>query len=272
MDRDESMRRNRQTDGSWETFRSHRDQITRWIESLVQRSSSAREKRRLAVLGAGNTNDLDLARLSDLFDEVVLLDWDADAVRAGIERQKAMPQHAEPVAGKDRWSRIIVGPSLDLSENSAKIRSLGKFGVVASIGLLSQIIELSLSRLADQKVDDPTDVADSLDVTRRKHFSVVSDLMGSASSAFVTTEFVSSQTLPALRTQPESQWGPLLRDALLEGNFFSGTQPASVLDSARTVFGRRDRTVQPTAPWRWDFGPRIYAVVGYVVTSSKEFA
>src|SRR3954464_4205546 len=72
---------NRSTRGQWELYRSHRPHIERLIVPS-QRDGRA------CVLGAGNCNDLDLRWMSEVFGEVHLVDLDADAVAAGIERQK----------------------------------------------------------------------------------------------------------------------------------------------------------------------------------------
>ncbi|TWU04326.1 hypothetical protein Pla52n_23660 [Stieleria varia] len=214
---------------------------------------------RLAVLGAGNLNDVDLHPLLQRFHQITLLDWDRNAVVAGVERQAKVHE--------DLWpsDRIEIPPAIDLSTHSSELQSLEPFQVIASVGLLSQMIERELAQLAGLGVNDPVVISERLHHVRTRHFEIIDRMLSPEGTALLTTEFVSSDTLPGLAQVPEEQLAPVLRDAMLAGNFFSGMQPASVLDSARQVFQAGHRRIEPGTPWLWDFGPRTYAVVPYFI-------
>ena len=78
-------RRNQETSGNWDLFGSHRQRVTDLLASVG--SQTPGPPRRLTVLGAGNSNDVDLTELRAAFTSVCLVDWDADALSEGIARQ-----------------------------------------------------------------------------------------------------------------------------------------------------------------------------------------
>src|SRR2546427_6062344 len=67
---------------TWDLFRPHRD----WVTGLLQPALTAITPR-VCVLGAGNCNDLDLATLLHTFQEIHLVDLDAEALTHGVARQ-----------------------------------------------------------------------------------------------------------------------------------------------------------------------------------------
>src|SRR5436190_10645706 len=73
---------NRSTADSWQTYASHRAEITSLLEPL---DSSRRG--RVCVLGAGNCNDLHLPTLLEQCDELHLVDIDAAALQTAVTRQ-----------------------------------------------------------------------------------------------------------------------------------------------------------------------------------------
>src|SRR5262245_39426462 len=79
---DELQRRcNRDTADCWELFAGHRARLT----ALVLEHAS----RRVAIVGAGNCNDLDLEALAVRSKEIHLIDIDAEAVQRARSRQPA---------------------------------------------------------------------------------------------------------------------------------------------------------------------------------------
>src|SRR5262245_16019721 len=87
---------NRDTEGAWRAFSSHREHIARLL--------SRGPRGRLTVLGAGNCNDLDLVDAVRDFGRVDLLDLDTEAVFRAVERQ-----------GLASDPRLRVVPPCDLS-------------------------------------------------------------------------------------------------------------------------------------------------------------
>src|SRR6188508_2997568 len=107
---------------------------------------------RLCVLGAGNSNDLDLGALARRFREVHLVDLDADGLARPVTRQGVanLPQvenhapidltglldHLPELApiGPDRLEDLV-----DHVEASSPALRLRRFDLVVSTGLLTQI-------------------------------------------------------------------------------------------------------------------------------------
>lgn len=63
----------------WEGYRHH---LTEIIMKYAQGSES------IAIFGAGRCNDIDLARLSEYFREVILFDKDQEAMKEGLNQQE----------------------------------------------------------------------------------------------------------------------------------------------------------------------------------------
>ena len=80
---------NRSTAENWASFAPHRKRVTDLIVGHCFRQDS-----RLAVLGAGNCNDLDLETLTASFALVDLFDLDAKALARGIRAQSMDHLHA----------------------------------------------------------------------------------------------------------------------------------------------------------------------------------
>src|SRR5262245_38563272 len=66
----------------WEAFAEHR----RCLTAVLARKATV-ERSRLCVLGAGNTNDLDLTTLLSAHREVHLVDIDSESLARGVARQ-----------------------------------------------------------------------------------------------------------------------------------------------------------------------------------------
>ena len=92
-----ARRANRATAGNWELFAPHRARLTSIIGSLCGAGVE-----RLAIVGAGNCNDIDLGRLLAKASRIQLLDIDDEAVEQGVTRQGfASSPHVEVLGGVD---------------------------------------------------------------------------------------------------------------------------------------------------------------------------
>lgn len=85
------MKHNRETAPLWDEFASHRATVTSHLVAALhdngERASDARKS--LSVLGAGNSNDLDLPTLLRTYDDVHLVDIDAQSLQNGVRKQLA---------------------------------------------------------------------------------------------------------------------------------------------------------------------------------------
>jgi len=162
---------------AWARFAPHRAQVMRLL---------AGGRGSLAVLGAGNLNDLDLGALQGSYEAIHAIDVDEDSVRLGIERQSAHVEIHAPV---------------DLT---APLPPLGPFDVVLSAGVLTQLI-LDGDTLA----------------LRDKHLA---DLAALARGRVVlVTDVVSSSTAPSVlgAADLEAEMAALVAAR----NFFTGANP-----------------------------------------------
>ena len=268
----EQVRRNREARRGWELYRSHREQVTQLLIG-----SATQPRQSLCVLGAGNCNDLDLQRLRQQFHTIRLIDLDAEALELGcaeqgvaadaaIERQGGIdvtkigsrlhtfspdnPPPVDEIRGilRDALARPLPGLPTE------------QYDVVASVGLLTQLIELVLVTLGPQHPQ----FMDVMSAVRLRHLRLLLELTKPGGTAWLFMEVVSSQTLPELLTTPAANLIPLLKQAIENKNFFTGANPAAINQTlqrdpelAAAIAGQA-----APAPWLWNFFTRTYAVCG----------
>jgi len=87
---------NEATDGMWEAFAQHRARVTALLLEQHDQVVHPTDLRHpyvpqgtLCILGAGNSNDLDLHRLLRRFDQIALVDVDSAALMRGVARQRS---------------------------------------------------------------------------------------------------------------------------------------------------------------------------------------
>jgi hypothetical protein len=88
---------NRQTNSGWNGYANHRAHTT----SLVL-SASTGARGNVAILGAGNCNDLDLPSITKAYGGVYVFDIDGEAMNAGVARQR-LPLESE----KKMFGRVV---------------------------------------------------------------------------------------------------------------------------------------------------------------------
>jgi hypothetical protein len=253
---------NQQTREGWERFAEHRRRVTELLLPVTPTGKS------LCVLGAGNSNDLDLARLTAAYAEVHLVDLDAEALAAGIQHQR--PSQSDRI--RSHGGADLSGILQRLAENGeiqdsieaalAAPRPLDEsFDTVASVCLLSQLIHSVVLTLG---AEHPR-FLDVLTAVRLRHLRMMQELLKPGGTAVLVTDVVSSDTCPALVTVSEAQLPALVRQLIESRNFFHGLNPAVIAQLLRSdpQLAPRIEDLQFVPPWRWDLGPRQYAV--YVV-------
>jgi hypothetical protein len=240
-----------------------------WIETNAPASG------RVAVLGAGNCNDLDLPGLLSRFREVALLDLDEAALKQAADRQGVAGAASLAIIGSDLtgvWDLLeqlavtpddaaVVDRAISLASHPALPKMSGGFDVVLSACVLSQLIK----GVADALGENHSRFLDLVGAVRSGHFRLLSDLAAPGGRIVLVTDFVSSDTAPEIAAASESQLGELARRLLENRNFFHGLNPAVIADVwsrdphlAATTFN-----LQVAPPWRWDFGPRVYLVTAF---------
>jgi hypothetical protein len=250
-------------------FGDHRQRLTDLIRSEGTGDS-------LALLGAGNCNDVDLAALAARFATVDLIDLDREAVERARDRQPG-----------EVAKRLRLRAPVDLSgafEELARLRGkvlppdrLGalpipalervlaavpeRYDTVVSCCLLSQLMHSCFLMLGQHPQLEA--IGGALAVV---HLRSLIDLCRPGGRIVFATDMVSSETYPL-----EELWGEqtpleLLSKLEASGNFLSGTAPAVV----RRVFAGREGMLEEAPrlvePWLWRLGGdltlMVYACVG----------
>jgi hypothetical protein len=250
-----SNRRQRQlnleTRDGWHTFAPHREHVT---ELLVRAGDGGR----LAVLGAGNCNDLDLGRLLAHYEQVTLVDVDRESLREGIRRQGLEPGAAlrlrAPVdAGSGDAARQLVRGGAVTTQTVARSRahaiSDAPFDVVASTCLLTQLI---LARVAEYGQSHPR-CLDLVQLERSVHLQLLSELVRPGGRAALVSDLVSSDTAPHLLGLAQAELPDAMRELVSQHNFFTGLNPYVIVEQLRTEasYGADPESITLHAPWLW---------------------
>jgi hypothetical protein len=273
---DHHLDNNRKSASLWDDFTGHRDKVTSLLHAAGGES--------LAVLGAGNCNDLDLVALAPRFEAIHLVDLDRDAVtRARSRLPGPVAERIELHAPLDfsgvydrlpAWRGRTLNPTqLNDFPEQALARALGtlaklagRVDTVMSACCLSQIMHSCY--LALGKHDQLEAIATAL---ARVHVRLLLSLVRPGGQVVLVSDMVSTETFPL-----EEMWGTQSPTALMgelerAGNFLSGTAP---------TFIRRLFTADPLAatlidgapvlsePWLWRLGPELSFLV-YGLTARR---
>lgn len=242
----------------WREFAAHRDRIASYLCAAAPSGS-------LCVLGAGNCNDQDLARLVSHYATVLLVDVDVEAMQAGVMHQlQCVPESIEFAAcdltgALEHCHEIASAPS---REAFAKLRRAlaglpaashiqRRFDVVASTCVLSQLIDLVRHVVGPEHPELPALAS----LVRMQHLRTLAELTEPGGTLLLFADFVSSDTLPELLTAPDEALPGLMEKALAHNNCFTGMNP----DEIRRAIASFCEPVNPEL-WRWNLGPRTYLV------------
>lgn len=275
---------NRETAASGALFAEHRARVTALVlEAATSAAGSPPET--LALLGAGNCNDVDLPAFAARFREVHLVDLDREAVQRARDRQPQETRarvvlHA-PVdlgGGFGRLNRLkkrTVGPAdLGALPGASTAEALAAVPVrcdlVASTCLLSQIVH-TCNRVLGADHPQLEAVACALVVA---HVRTLVQLAKPGGTAVLITDSATSATYPL-----EELWGTRSPQAMLEeleqtDNQLSGTGPIFLRRILRTdpVVAPVVEAVAPVEPWLWRLNPELTLLVHALVTRRRRSA
>jgi hypothetical protein len=269
----EQLRRNLAADDTWNLYGPHRERVTRWLQRSHRSTTD-----RLCLLGAGNLNDIDVVRLLAEFREIVLVDLDAAALERGLQRQGVLGdpriQRIAPVDVTEalaEFAKLRLGSVADeeltrcqsLLARLPDLSHLGLFEVVASVGLLTQLIETVVLSIGEAHPQFwPT-----VSAMRAQHLRLLLNRTAPGGSAVLVTEVLSSDTCPELLSFEVSDLGVLLQREIAARNFFTGTNPAALRHFVMTdpMLGPEVSNVRLSEPWLWPFLARTYAVYGATI-------
>ena len=254
------LRLNRETLDNWGLYRSHREAVADLICRPPQPASA-----RLCILGAGNCNDLDLARFTGRFAQVHLVDLDRQAMAKGVQRQSPLaPGRISLHGGVDltgvlktlaTWERYRPGREsivhcIREARAFAGLPFPGRFEVAISMCLLSQIIDTVVSVTGSGAV--PRDLVETL---RQRHLRLLAELLLPGGVGYLVTDFAVEPggAGTARETSPEPKsaaWAP--------GNAFLGVNPRELRESVShdALLRNQVRQVRVSPSWLWRQNPR----------------
>lgn len=259
---------------AWQAFAEHRSKVTRLLLDALPTPGAAR----LCVLGAGNVNDLNLMELMQTFDQIHLVDLDAQALAGGLARQQlagspqiflhggldvtAQFKQIENWSSKADLSDAELAACVDLPAQQLSATLPGPFDVVTSTCLLSQLMLCVREAIGEAH---PRFV-DAIQAVRLGHLRLLAHLTRPGGRLLLFTDIVSSESSSELATVPDAQLPLLLRRLIGERNFFHGMNPAVIgsLFSTDPVLKAQLTDIAITAPWRWNLGQRTYAVCAFL--------
>jgi hypothetical protein len=264
----EHARRNASTRGRWDAMASHRARIMSLIEE-----SRGENGRTLCLLGPGNGNDIDLARLAGDYEKIALIDLDeaalARAVAALDEKQSERVLRYCPVdlsgilPALESWVRNRNPTEEQISTVKRSVVAaprpdVGTFDVVASTCMLTQLIDSVYMALP---TEHPRCVQLVTAVCNR-HLEIILELLTPGGRGLLVTDFVATQTVPELAQLDELLLPQAATKWIEERNFFTGANPFAIRDyySRSREPGPCAADVRVNGPWRWDIGDRQLAV------------
>jgi hypothetical protein len=270
---------NRNSADLWDAFTTHREQV---MALALAQAGTAAPSRRLAVLGAGNANDLDLPRLVAAFAEVHLVDLDSEALARARARQPAEVAAALRLhAPVDVTGVLPRMPGLRPTDPPAVVERLveqglaaaeaalpGPFDVVLSTGLLGQLMHTCrLTLSADHPHLKP--LAAALGVA---HLQLLGRLTRLGGTALLVTDTVSSETYPLEELWDRQPPRALLAQLEASDNVFTGTGAAYL----RRLLAREPLAslfapggVRLVDPWLWRLGNKV-TLLAYAYTLARK--
>jgi hypothetical protein len=248
---------NRETAARWDSFATHRQRVTELLLQVAAADST------LAILGAGNCNDLSLDQIVPRFHEVHLFDIDREALVRARDRHPALAPvlylHA-PVdlggaladVGKFRKRPATpddLGALPQAGSRGVLAQVTQRFDVVASTCLLSQLVH-GCQRLLGDTHPQLQPIACAVVVA---HLRILAQLVKPGGTGLLVTDVVSSDTYPL-----DELWGQqppwnLIDELEATGNHLSGTTPAFVRRVLKTdpIAAPLVGPTRLVDPWLW---------------------
>ncbi len=254
------LRLNRETLDNWRLYRSHREAVADLICQPPQPASA-----RLCILGAGNCNDLNLARFSGRFAQVHLVDLDRQAMAKGVQRQSPLATGRISLHGgidltgilktlatweRYRPGRESIAHCIREARAFAGLPFPGRFQVAASMCLLSQIIDSIVSVTGSGAV--PKELVNTL---RQRHLRLLAELLLPGGVGYLVTDFALERggARPARQILPEPESA-----AGAPGDAFLGLNPGELRESVSNdaVLRHQVRHARVSPSWLWRQNPR----------------
>lgn len=271
---DELKRRNANTREAWEPSAGHRAHVTQLLRDAAQEIAAPR---RLCLLGAGNCNDVALDMLLAAYDELHLVDLDADSLAAGVARQA--PSEVKRIRSHGRMdvTGCLTQLTKEITPSSADPAQIGEwieriknlpsfpqpspFQVVASLALLTQIGECALLLVGGPNHARGNELLFAL---RNHHLRKLLEMTRPGGVAFLITDVVSSFTFPNLPLLADVDLPSAMYQQVAMKNFFTGANPYAIEALLRNdpILQTKVKSVEMLPPWRWNQGNRNLLMSG----------
>lgn len=263
---------NASTRGLWQFYARHRGEVERLI--LPDKPDP-----RLAVLGAGNCNDLDLVWAHNRFAAIHLFDLDRAAMERALQRQGVANHSRIHLHGPIDLTAVAdlagtwKGRNVPAARIEEALRRLDapddpilsplseSFDLVLSPCVLSQLF-LSVRDVLGASHPDWPRLKDAL---RRRHLRQMTRLLAPGGRGVLVIDVASTSDLPQLDRAKEHEIDALMHAATVDGKCFKGLRPAEMLAAIRSDPQLARRLAQPrvTRPWIWHLGfTRAFLVYG----------
>lgn len=255
--------RNASTRGRFAYYEQHRAQQMALAEGL--------HGQRIAVLGAGNCNDLDLPALAEAFNEVHLFDIDAEALDGALERQNSVVKRACRLHTHDLTG--VASHLRDWQENPPEplaaqvaawtkldeiVADAGQFDAVLSTCMLSQVA----INLRDFFGLTPA-LNSALFAAIAGHIMLASALTKAGGTVLVTSDCITSQ-YPIHQEARERGALNAIFHLAAQGAAFPGTDPDLIAALLATPNFSRP---QFKNAWIWELSEQSYLV--YAVQAER---
>lgn len=250
------QRGNREGRDVWERYAVHRQHVTDLALALAPPVEGP-----VCLLGAGNANDLDLARLAERFRELHLVDIDSSALSRATNRQlpsvrSKLRCHA-PVDLSGLYQQLDAGiarlPDRDeLVERGTRDvlgRLPGDFDVVVSGCVMTQIA-WSLARLTGDDVSLRAALEQALVSI---HLRTMLGLVRPGGAALLVADLVSTETYPLDDIPPQTDLRPLLAELSRARLTYAVSNPELIQQVLRKDRQLRAICAAPELgqPWLW---------------------
>ena len=264
----EHQRHNNRTSlEDWQRFAGHRARVTDLV--LTARGGS------LAVLGAGNCNDLDLERVAEAFQAIHLVDLDEEAVQGARGRQPeavaANLVSRAPIDLSGAFAELphLRGRTVSVAELEALSRTAmdnvttalpERFDTVLSACLLSQIMFSAYLALGSHP--QLAQIGGALAIA---HLRALRALARPGGRVLFVTDTVSSKTYPLRERWGEQPPLALLAQLNQTNNVLSGTALPFVRRVLATEASFLAESPLLLEPWLWDMNEDVTLLVYAVV-------
>ena len=211
-----------------------------------------RRQGKVAILGAGNCNDLDLVQLVSECGEIHLFDLDREAMEDALLRQ-----------GVSERPNIHLRDDLDLSGLSDSApgtarKSASEFDLVVSTCVVSQLLE-TVSRVLPPGLQRDRTMLQ----VRDAHVRLMTGLMTEGGTGIVVTDMAEADSDLDSSAPPEPASA---RELARTGSYFLGLDPKGIQQALGAV-----RNPKQSEPWTWQLDPvRRYLVQAVRFTKSTD--